>query len=71
MNIRKALNRLGADESAPEGSQAWTLAEIGRQHAQTVEALCVAREALIQARLAGGLAQHAIPQVCGALEVRS
>ena len=71
MNIREALDRLGADENAPEGSQAWTLAEIGRQHEQTVEALCVAREALIQARLAGGLAQHAIPQVCGALEVRS
>lgn len=31
MNIREALDRLGADENAPEGSQAWTLAEIGRQ----------------------------------------
>ncbi len=71
MNVMQALERLGADESAPAGSQAWTLAEIGRQHAQTVEALAVAREALIAARTAGGLAQHAMPQVCGALEVGS
>lgn len=71
MNIREALDRLGADEMAPEGSQAWTLAEIGRQHEQVVEALWVAREALSAAGNAGGLAQHALTQVFRALEVRS
>ncbi len=72
MNIRKALNRLGADENAPEGSQAWTLAEVVRHVEMLEEALHVAQEALESQDNAGREARHAIPQVMRTLkEVRS
>ena len=38
MNIREALDRLGADEMAPEGSQAWTLAQVGAAVGELIEA---------------------------------
>ncbi len=72
MNIRKALNRLGADEMAPEGSQAWTLAEVARHVEMMEEALHVAWQALESQDNAGFEARHALPQVKRALaEVRS
>lgn len=72
MNIREALSRLGADENAPEGSQAWTLAEVARHVEMMDEALHAAWEALATQDNAGREARHAIPQVMRTLkEVRS
>lgn len=72
MNIREALSRLGADEMAPEGSQAWTLAEVARHVAMMEETLDVAWDALAAQDNAGAEARHALPQVKRALqEVRS
>lgn len=72
MNIRESLERLGADEMAPEGSQAWTLAEVARHYAMLEEALHVAQEALESQDNAGSEARHALPQVKRVLqEVRS
>lgn len=72
MNIREALNRLGADEMAPEGSQAWTLAEVARHFEMLIEVLEGAREALDSQEIAGNEARHALPLVKRALqEVRS
>jgi len=72
MNIRQALNCLGADEMAPEGSQAWTLAEVARHVEMLVEVLDGAREALEAQDNAGSEARHALPQVKRVLqEVRS
>lgn len=72
MNIRESLDRLGADENAPEGSQAWTLAEVARHVEMLVEAMRVARTALDSQEISGDEARHALPQVKRALaEVRS
>ena len=72
MNIREALDRLGADENAPEGSQAWTLAEVARHVEMMDEALQVAQEALAVQDRAFLEARFALPQVMRTLkEVRS
>ena len=72
MNIREALDRLGADEMAPEGSQAWTLAEVARHVEMMEETLDLAWDALRAQDNAGSEARYALPQVQRALaEVRS
>jgi len=53
LDVQGILERAGADPDAPEGSQAWALAQVGIAVAELVEALKRSRKALREAR--GGI----------------